>query len=199
MLNKQVRILKGCVQLGAYPELGLKNYINMMPVDGVARICVAAAASPPEVFGLLNATSRTMAFEIYLSMLELYGYNVQKVTYDVWKTKLQDYVTTTAEAKRPEHALLPLYHLAVTDLPNDSKSPALATRNMRDVVQAYATKEPVADKVTEELVGKYISYLCEIGFLERPVEGKGKPLPKAEISAEQREALAKVGGRGAVA
>jgi thioester reductase-like protein len=75
-------MLKGCIQLGTYPEIGLNNYINMMPVDGVARICVAAAASLPEVFGLLNARSRTMGFEVYLSMLEVYGYDVQKVSYD---------------------------------------------------------------------------------------------------------------------
>jgi L-aminoadipate-semialdehyde dehydrogenase len=140
-----------------------------------------------------------MGFETYLSMLSVYGFDVKKVSYDIWKTKLEDYVTTTAEAKREEHALLPLYHLAVTDLPNDSKSPALGTRNMRSVVRAYAAKEPVADKVTDELVGEYLSYLVEIGFIEPPVEGKGKPLPKVEISAEQREALTKLGGRGAVA
>jgi L-aminoadipate-semialdehyde dehydrogenase len=70
---------------------------------------------------------------------------------------------------------------------------------MKDAEQAYAGKGWVADKVTKELVGKYIAYLCEIGFIEKPVEGKGKPLPKIEISAEQREALAKIGGRGAVA
>jgi L-aminoadipate-semialdehyde dehydrogenase len=170
-------------------------------VQGVARICAAAAASPPEVFELLNSTSRTMGFETYLSVLSVYGFDVQKVTYDIWKTKLEDYVTTTAEAKREEHALLPLYHLAVTDLPNDSKSPALGSRNMRSVVRQYSAhaKEPVADKVTEELVGKYLSYLVAIGFIEPPVEGKGKPLPKVEISAEQREALSQLGGRGAVA
>jgi L-aminoadipate-semialdehyde dehydrogenase len=142
-----------------------------------------------------------MGFETYLSLLSVYGFDVQKVSYDVWKAKLEDYVTTTAEAKREEHALLPLYHLAVTDLPNDSKSPALGSRNMRSVVQAYAAlaKDRVADKVTEELVGKYLAYLVKIGFIEPPVGGKGMPLPTVEISAAQREALTKLGGRGAVA
>jgi L-aminoadipate-semialdehyde dehydrogenase len=173
-----------------------------MPVDGVSRIVVAAAASPPEELELLNSTNRSMSFDTYLSVLEDYGYDVQKVSYDIWKAKLEDYVTTTAETKREEHALLPLYHLAVTDLPNDSRSPALGTRNMRAVVKAYAAhaKVDVADKLTEDLVAKYLSYLCEIGFLERPVNGKGKKaLPKVEIGAEQRDALAKIGGRGAIA
>jgi L-aminoadipate-semialdehyde dehydrogenase len=173
-----------------------------MPVDGVSRIIVAAAASPPAELELLNSTSRTMSFDTYLSVLEDYGYDLHKVSYDVWKAKLEDYVTTTADAKREEHALLPLYHLAVTDLPNDSRSPALGTRNMRAVVKGYTAKgkEDVADKLTEDLVAKYLSYLCEIGFLERSADGKGKKtLPKVEVGAEQREALAKIGGRGAIA
>jgi L-aminoadipate-semialdehyde dehydrogenase len=193
-----VRILKGCIQLGAYPEI--INKINMMPVDGVARICVAAAASPPDVLRVLNSTSRTMTFDQYLSSLNTYGYDVPRVPYEVWKAKLQDYVMTTTEAKREEHALLPLLQLAVTDLPNDSKSPALGDRNMKDVMRTYASavgaNHEVADKVTEELVGRYISYLVAIGFVEKPVEGKGKPLPPVEMNAEQLEALKRIGGRG---
>ncbi|KAF2433270.1 L-aminoadipate-semialdehyde dehydrogenase large subunit [Tothia fuscella] len=196
-----VRILKGCVQLGARPEL--PNKINAMPVDGVARICIAAAASPPDVLRVLNSASRSITFDQYLSTLETYGYSVPSVPYEDWKAKLQEYVMTTAEAKREEHALLPLLQLAVTDLPNDSKSPALGTRNMKDVMRNYGTAvgkgHEVADKLTEELVGKYISYLCEIGFMEKPVKGKGKDLPRVEIGKEQMEALKKIGGRGAAA
>jgi L-aminoadipate-semialdehyde dehydrogenase len=145
-----------------------------------------------------------MTFDDYLGTLSAYGYNVGRVPYETWKTWLQDYVMTTAVVKRQEHALLPLYHLAVTDFPNDSKSPALDTANVKMVLAEDAKAhvdfngEVESDGVTAELVGRYISYLCEIGFMKRPMGGRGKPLPKVVISKEQKEALAKIGGRGAV-
>jgi len=199
-----VRILKGCDQIHSYPDLGSNNYINMMPVDGVAKIIVAASSSAPEKMCVLNATARSMTFNDYLGTLSAYGYNVSKVPYEAWTTWLQDYVETTVKAERTEHALLPLYHLAVTDLPNDSRSPLLDNANVQAVLKHDAENRndvvaEVADKITEELVGRYLSYLCEIGFIEKPKSRKGKSLPKVEISKEQREALAKIGGRGAVA
>ncbi|KAF2405155.1 L-aminoadipate-semialdehyde dehydrogenase [Trichodelitschia bisporula] len=198
-----VRILKGCIQLASYPDLGRNNYINMMPVDWVARICVAAAASPPERLSVLNATNRSTTFGEYLSALATFGYDVKKRPYDIWKTNLQKYVANTVEKKLPEHALLPLYHLAVTDLPNDSKSPALDDLKAKATLRRYlgTTGEDIrsAGAVTEELVGLYVSYLCEVGFLPHPESGVGVALPKVELTAKQSEALARVGGRGAVA
>jgi L-aminoadipate-semialdehyde dehydrogenase len=64
-----VRILKGCIQLGSFPELGDDNFINMMPVDGVAQICVAAALEPRSDMKVINAVSRTMTFNTYLFSL----------------------------------------------------------------------------------------------------------------------------------
>lgn len=57
---------------------------------------------------------------------------------------------------------------------------------MKDVMRVYAsavgTYHEVADKVTEELIGMYISFLVAIGFMAKPVVGKGKPMPKVDIS-----------------
>jgi L-aminoadipate-semialdehyde dehydrogenase len=198
-----VRILRGCDQIHSYPDLGPDNYINCMPVDGVARICIAAASSPPSDMRVLNATARSLTFSDYLGALSVYGYNVGKVPYETWTAWLQDYVATTVAVKRQEHALLPLYHLAVTDLPNDSRSPPLNNTNVKAVLEEdKKTRElgEVAGQITVELVGRSLSYLVEIGFMDRPKVGKGKlPLPKVELSQKQRDALAKIGGRGAVA
>lgn len=52
--------------------------------------------------------------------------------------------------------------------------------------------------VDEEIMGQYLSYLAGIGFLQLPA-GKGKKsLPEATISPEQKLALLRVGGRGAL-
>lgn len=198
-----VRILRGCDQIHSYPDLGDKNYINCMPVDGVARVCIAAASAPPPDMRVLNATARSLTFNDYLGALSVYGYNVGKVPYETWTAWLQDYVATTVAVKRPEHALLPLYHLAVTDLPNDSRSPPLDNANAKAVLEDDKQTQAlgkVADHITVELVGRSLSYLVEIGFMDKPKGGRGKlPLPKVELSQEQRDALAKLGGRGAVA
>jgi hypothetical protein len=50
-------------------------------------------------------------------------------------------------------------------------------------------------KVTRDLLGKYLAYLIEIGFMERP---QPKELPKVVISNARREALSRVEGRGKV-
>jgi L-aminoadipate-semialdehyde dehydrogenase len=198
-----VRILKGCDQIHSYPDLGDDNFINCMPVDGVARICIAAASSPPPTIRVLNATARSLTYTDYLGALSAYGYRVGRSSYEAWAYVLEDYVATTASSKRTEHALLPLYHLAVTDLPNDSKSPPLDNANVKAVLEEDKKVRQlgeVADHITAELVGRSLSYLVEIGFMDAPKGGKGKlTLPKIELSQEQRDALAKIGGRGAIA
>ena len=50
----------------------------------------------------------------------------------------------------------------------------------------------------EEIIGKYIAYLAGIGFMASP-NGKGKKaLPEITISPQQKIALMRVGGRGAL-
>jgi L-2-aminoadipate reductase len=183
-----------------FPDLGENNYINMMPVDGVARICVAAAIQSPEYLTVLNASKRSLTFNSYLSSLVTYGYDVRKVTYDAWRNSLQAYVRTTTEAKRQEHALLPLYHLAVSDLPTDSRSPALDNKNAQAVLKGVGKGDvKPAFAVTEELVGKYLKYLVAVGFMPAPTVSGAKPLPDLEVSDERMAALRTIGGRGAVA
>ena len=54
------------------------------------------------------------------------------------------------------------------------------------------------DFIGKELVGKYIRYLIDIGFLPAPVEeGKGVlALPTSKLVEGQREALGRLVGRG---
>lgn len=204
-----VRILKGCVQLSYFPDLGKENSINAMPVDGLAQICAAAAAYPPTTdqgkggVKVLNATRRSMTFNDYFRCLVKYGYGVQRASYEAWRMMLQDYVNFTAEEGYEEHALLPLFHLAVSDLPADSRSPALDDANTRALLERAAAdglgdgKEP-SFELGEQVVERYLAYLHEIGFIPSPTRKAAKTLPTVQIGKEQREALGKVEGRGAV-
>ena len=97
---------------------------------------------------------------------------------------------------------MPLYHFATTDLPADTIAPEMDDTN--------ATAALVSDKaltgedfsaggfVDEAIMGRYLSYLAGIGFLPLP-EGKGEArLPASTIKPEQKIALMRVGGRGAL-
>ena len=61
------------------------------------------------------------------------------------------------------------------------------------------TQEDVSrgSAVTHELVGKYLSYLCAIGFLQPPNKSGASQLPSLTVPREQVEAQKYIGGRGA--
>lgn len=97
---------------------------------------------------------------------------------------------------------MPLYHFATTDLPADTVAPELSDENAATALksdEAFTDEDLSAGGfVDEEIMGKYLSYLASIGFLSLPI-GKGrKALPPSKISAEQKIALLRVGGRGAL-
>ncbi len=98
-----IRMAKGCVQLGCRPKIS--NTVNMVPVNYVARVVVAAALHPPKTpLGVAQITSHPrLTFSQYLATLESYGYNVPEVDYSTWSKKLQEYAA--AEDGRDQHAL----------------------------------------------------------------------------------------------
>jgi L-aminoadipate-semialdehyde dehydrogenase len=97
-----IRMAKGCIQLGCRPKIA--NTVNMVPVNHVARVVVAAALSPPKTpLGVAQVTSHPrLTFSEYLATLQTYGYDVPEVEYSVWKKKLEEYA---AQDGNEQHAL----------------------------------------------------------------------------------------------
>jgi L-aminoadipate-semialdehyde dehydrogenase len=93
---------KGCIQLGCRPKI--ENTVNMVPVDHVARVVVAAALSPPKSpLGVAQVTSHPrLTFSQYLETLQSYGYDVPEVEYPTWSKKLEEYA---GEEGKEQHAL----------------------------------------------------------------------------------------------
>jgi L-aminoadipate-semialdehyde dehydrogenase len=97
---------------------------------------------------------------------------------------------------------MPLYHFVTADLPSNTKAPELddvhAAASLRADAAWSGIDASAGAGVTEELVGLYASYLVTIGFLPPPsVSTIGvRPLPKVQLSEDQKKALANVGGRG---
>lgn len=96
-----LRMLKGCIQVSSRPDIS--NSINMVPVDHVARLVVAAAFQPPSTkLGVVHVTSHPrLTFNDYLSSLQQYGYDVPEVPYKQWRDSVEAFV----EKGEEEHAL----------------------------------------------------------------------------------------------
>lgn len=196
-----VRILKGCIQLKARPDI--TNTINMVPVTHVARVVVASSFNPPIApIGVAQITSHPrITFNEFLGSLERYGYNTPLVSYQEWKQKMEAYVADRSGTKE-ENALLPLYHFVTGDLPADTKAPELddvnaATSLKKD--EAWTGQDwSAGGAVTEDIVGVYISYLIELGFMPKP-EAKGvKDLLVSKLTEAMKEGIKLVGGRRGV-
>lgn len=200
-----VRILKGCVQLRARPDIN--NTINMVPVTHVSRVVVASAFSPPVApLGVAQITSHPrITFNDFLGALSAFGYNVPQVPYAEWKKRMEAYVAGTGEYNTPDredHALLPLYHFVTGDLPTDTQAPELDDRHASEALkrdEAWSGQDwSAGGAVREETVGVYLAYLIELGFMPAP-EGKGeKSLPKLDLGLAIREGMRRVGGRRGV-
>lgn len=97
---------------------------------------------------------------------------------------------------------MPLYHFATSDLPGDTIAPEMSDVNAAAALRADAifTGEDLSAGagVNEETMGHYLAYLAGIGFMTLPPNKGTKPLPALKISPEQKIALMRVGGRGAL-
>ncbi|KAJ5665881.1 uncharacterized protein N7477_008329 [Penicillium maclennaniae] len=189
-----IRMLKGCIQLSARPNIN--NTVNMVPVDHVARIVIACAFHPPRTpVGVAHVTGHPrLRFNQFLGALQTYGYDVPQIDYVPWSQSLENYVNDGEhDDKDSQHALMPLYHFVTADLPSNTKAPELDDTNASAALKADASWSGIDASagagVTEEL----------IGFLPAPTLAGAKPLPVAPITEEQKQAVMNVGGRGGAA
>lgn len=196
-----IRMVKGCIQLTVRPRI--INTVNSVPVNHVARVVVASALNPlPEGVHVVHVTGHPrLRMNEYLSFLEYYGYKIPEVSYDAWKDELERYVSAGAfEKDQEQHALMPLYHFCVNDLPATTRAPELDDRNAVKILKADADNwtgidESMGNGVSREDVGRFLRYLAEIEFVSWP-SGRGRALPEVNLSAEQLNAVGSVGGRG---
>lgn len=198
-----VRMLKGCIQLKARPNIN--NTVNMVPVDHVARVVVACAFNC-NTMRVAHVTGHPrLRFNQFLATLETYGYSVPLTDYVPWTAALESYVNRHTDSLTT-HALMPLFTFVANDLPSNTRAPELDDSNAEDALYADSewTGEDVSagSGVTKNLIGLYLAYLVEVGFMPKPdgIDKKMKKrLPSLQMSEAQRQALSTVGGRGGVA
>ena len=197
-----LRMIKGCIQLKSRPRI--VNTINSVPVNHAARCVVASAFFPiPTPIGVhvVHVTGHPrLRMNEFLSSLEFYGYRVPEVRYDVWKDELEKYVSAGSQEKDQEqHALLPLLHFCINNLPATTRAPELNDQTAVIVLKQdtnwTGVDESAGYGISRQDVGRYLRYLAMIGFVSWPT-GRGRPLPQIDLSPEQMEAIGAVGGRG---
>lgn len=197
-----IRMLKGCIQLSSRPHI--VNTVNAVPVNHVARVVAAGALNPLVNSNGVNVVHVTahprLRMNEYLSILEYYGYRTPEVSYDAWKTALEDFVAAgPIEKDAEQNALMPLFHFVVNDLPRNTRAPELDDRNAvavlkRDADRFTGLDDSAGSGVSREDVGRYLRYLAEIKYIGWP-SARGRQLPAIKVDAASARDAA--GGRGA--
>lgn len=189
-----LRMLKGCVETGAYPEI--TNTVNTVPVDHVARVVVASALHPPaeskDNLSVVQVTGHPrIKFNEMLNALNDFGYNVAKLEYREWCKVLEKYVIDDGK----DSALFPLLHFVLGDLPEDTKAPELDDTNAVEVLKVDQSwnsngEDYSAGKgITKDVLAAYVSYLIKIGFLPKPESEPSFALPDVTVSEETLELI----------
>ncbi|PSR83639.1 putative aminoadipate protein [Coniella lustricola] len=196
-----IRMLKGCIQLSSRPRI--VNTVNAVPVNHVARVVVAGALNPianDHGVNVVHVTAHPrLRMNEYLSILEYFGYQTPETSYDAWKADLENFVSAgPLEKDAEQHALMPLFHFCVNDLPANTRAPELDDRNAVAVLKRDADRFTGVDEssgygVSREDVGRYLRYLAEIKYVGWPSE-RGRPLPDIKVDAARAREAA--GGRG---
>ncbi|QPG75715.1 hypothetical protein FOA43_003074 [Brettanomyces nanus] len=196
-----LRMLKGCLQVGEYPDI--KNGVNTVPVNHVARVVVSSALHPPIFDGKTNLPvvqvtgHPRIPLNKMLASLTQYGYDVSETHYTNWANDLERYVIDEGHS---DCALFPLLHFVLGNLPETTKAPELddsnATETLKEDVRWNSDGHDYSDGtgVTLEVMGIYISYLIKIGFLPVPSDKGPLNLPVAEVSEDSLELIR--GGAG---
>eukprot|EP01063_Lacrimia_lanifica_P008590 TRINITY_DN1566_c0_g3_i1.p1 TRINITY_DN1566_c0_g3~~TRINITY_DN1566_c0_g3_i1.p1 ORF type:complete len:1648 (+),score=694.23 TRINITY_DN1566_c0_g3_i1:250-4944(+) len=100
-----VRLMKGCVQLGACPIVAPEKGIDMSPVDwmasGTVTIALAAAQHEGKGFNLVNPTPVPYA-ALFQHLIDA-GYDVAAIPYPEWRGKL-----LAALSNNDDNALAPI-------------------------------------------------------------------------------------------
>ncbi|KAJ3363750.1 large subunit of alpha-aminoadipate reductase, partial [Kappamyces sp. JEL0680] len=162
------RLVKGCIQLGQAPRIS--NVVNMCSVDYVADCVVQVAASPKSLDRGVFHTWNPHGFkfdDLFASIIAAYG--VSPIEYIQWRTSLLELTLATAD-----HALFPLLHFVLDDLPTSTKSPELDDANTRAILQEAGA--PACPKM-DQLLPLYLGYLAHVGFIETPTLATLPTLP----------------------
>lgn len=189
------------MQLKARPRI--INSVNAVPVDHVAKVVIAAALNPSPGVEVVHVTAHPrLRMNEFLSALSYYGYDVPEVDYEEWKENLEAFVSagSSREKDHEQSALMPLFHMAMSNLPSTTRAPELDDRNAVAILKADADRwtgvdDSAGDGVSREDIGRYLRFLAESKFMPWPT-GRGRELPPIAAGVVSAQTRFGIGGRG---
>lgn len=171
-------------------------------MDFVSEVVIAAALNPLPGVNVINVTAHPrLRMNEFLSALNYYGYNVPEVEYEEWTAQLGKFVAAgPVEKDQEQSALMPLFHMVMSDLPISTRAPELDDRNAVAVLKADANRwtgvdDSAGEGITREDIGRYLRFLAETKFMPWPT-GRGRELPPIAADIVKAQEQWRVGGRG---
>lgn len=162
------RLIIGCIQLGSAPDGDLME--GIVPVDYVSRAIVHLSRqeeSLGKAFHLVN--SQFLDASMLLDALRSFGYSLQQISYEQWRTQL-----LKIAGHSPEHSLYPLVpffsareseHASRTESLEKKSNSAVLQFDCQNTLAGLAGTSIVCPPIDEYLLGTYFSYLMQSGFL----------------------------------
>jgi thioester reductase-like protein len=150
--------LKGCVQLGAFPDLDTK--IEMVPVDFVCRV-LAAVIRDPAGLGRVYQMNHPAALpaRAVVETIRQYGYPLRLLAWEPWKRELLG----LGRALR-DNALYPFLDFIRPLHENQTFMPEMRMTNFLAAVE----RQGLSCAPQDVLMRRYLDHFVTIGFLPAP-------------------------------
>ena len=162
------RMIKSFIQLGSAPNLDVM--MDMTPVDYVSRAIVHLSRQKESVgkgFHLVNP--HPLHLSNFLNDIHSLGYPIQQMSYDKWQADLVN------SAKRSQqNALSPLISILTERISEEQLTylemclVGAQVFDYQNTVNGLAGTSIVCPPVDAKLLGNYLSYFIQSGFLDAP-------------------------------
>ncbi|MFN6565502.1 MAG: amino acid adenylation domain-containing protein [Nostoc sp. ChiSLP01] len=164
------RVIKGCIQLGSYPEL-IDQKEEMLPVDYAARAIVHLSKkqeSLGKAFHIVPPPDQNIPLIELFEVICSYGYQLKKLPYTQWKDEL-----IASFRHSQENALHPLLSMMSEKVYQNSLTIMELYQNTVDydyqnTLNGLADSGIVCPPMDAKLLDKYFSYFISSGFLNSP-------------------------------
>ncbi|MDZ7963243.1 MAG: amino acid adenylation domain-containing protein [Aulosira sp. DedQUE10] len=164
------RIIKGCIQLGSYPEL-VDQKEELIPVDYATRAIVHLSKKPESLgkaFHIVPPPDQNIDLIQLFEFICGYGYQLKKLPYTQWKDELIANLRHSQE--NVLHPLLPMmsekvYQNSLTIMELYQNTVDYDSQN---TLNGLADSEIFSPPMDAKLLDKYFSYFIRSGFLNLP-------------------------------
>lgn len=157
------RLIKGCIQLGAAPELDMQ--IPMTPVDYVSRAIVYLSRQKESAGKIFHPVApHPVAWNDLINWIQSFGYALQLMSFAQWQEKLRQVSTARDNALAP---FLPVF----SGLEQISQEGAGGQQaDCRNTLAGLAESSITCPAVNAALLHTYFSYFVRSGFLDPHTE-----------------------------